>query len=244
MISFPFESKNTGSTSAPVWDRAITAEMERDFNKSCWSNGVFAVPTNGLMVEAQGGMNVQVNPGACHIEGARAVEKNIRTIPIPKANTTMPTIHRVVIRFDTSESNRNIEIYLKEGIAATNPNPPELIQQPNLFELALADVRVPSNATSITNTDITDQRLNEEVCGMVVPAIPYQAETAELWKQIKESIDLVNKAVEETIAGDLQKQINDNKTKITKLETDTTISQETIDLFKSLGFDPNGGGTE
>lgn len=244
MISFPFESKNTGSTSAPVWDRAITAEMERDFNKSCWSNGVFAVPTNGLMVEAQGGMNVQVNPGACHIEGARAVEKNIRTIPIPKANTTMPTIHRVVIRFDTSESNRNIEIYLKEGIAATNPNPPELIQQPNLFELALADVRVPSNATSITNTDITDQRLNEEVCGMVVPAIPYQAETAELWKQIKESIDLVNKAVEETIAGDLQKQINDNKTKITKLETDTTISQETIELFKSLGFAPNGGGTE
>ncbi|MDQ9816568.1 hypothetical protein RFZ01_19555, partial [Acinetobacter pittii] len=77
---------------------------------------------------------------------------------------------------------------------------------------------------------------------MVVPAIPYQAETAELWKQIKESIDLVNKAVEETIAGDLQKQINDNKTKITKLETDTTISQETIELFKSLGFDPNGGG--
>lgn len=239
MISFPFESKNTGSTSAPVWDRAITAEMERDFNKSCWSNGVFAVPTNGLMVEAQGGMNVQVNPGACHIEGARGVEKNIRTIPIPKANTTMPTIHRVVIRFDTSESNRNIEIYLKEGIAATNPNPPELIQQPNLFELALADIRVPANVVEITNSNITDLRLNKAVCGTVVPAIPYQAETAELWKQIKESIDLVNQSIEQTVAGELQKKITANQTKITKLETETTISQQTIDLFKSLGFDPN-----
>lgn len=29
--------------------------------------------------------------------------------------------------------------------------------------------------------------------------------------------------------------------RVTKIETDTTISQETIDLFKSLGFDPNGG---
>ena len=30
-ISYPFESQNTGTDEAPVYDRAITAENEREF---------------------------------------------------------------------------------------------------------------------------------------------------------------------------------------------------------------------
>lgn len=236
MISFPFESKNTGTTSAPVWDRAITAENERDFNKACWTNGVFAVPANGLMVEAQSGMTVAVNPGGCHIEGARAVEKSIRTIPIPAANASLPTIHRVVARFDTSESRRNIEIYLKEGIAATNPNPPEIIQQPNLYEIVLAEIRVPAGATQITNANITDRRLDDSVCGLVVPAIPYQLEFEELWKQIKDSIDLVESALDETTAGDLQSRMTALEKRETNLENYTKVSEATLKKFETLGF--------
>ena len=32
--SFPFESKNLGTSASPDWDRAITAQDERDFNNT------------------------------------------------------------------------------------------------------------------------------------------------------------------------------------------------------------------
>lgn len=44
MKSYPFNSKNVGSTSSPEWDRAITAEDERQFNRLYFTNGVFANP--------------------------------------------------------------------------------------------------------------------------------------------------------------------------------------------------------
>ena len=36
--SYPFESKNTGTPTDPIYDRAITAEDERHFNKLRYKN--------------------------------------------------------------------------------------------------------------------------------------------------------------------------------------------------------------
>lgn len=37
-LYYPFESINTGTVDEPVYDRAITAEMERSFNKLRYTN--------------------------------------------------------------------------------------------------------------------------------------------------------------------------------------------------------------
>ena len=139
MISFPFDSKNTGSESNPVWDRAITSEMERQFNKLVYTNGVFSTPANSLMVKATSGMNVQVCPGGCHIEGARAYESNYRMITLQVSNN-LPRIDRIVLRFDTAENRRDIDIYVKTGTPSTRPAAPELVRQPNFYELGIADI--------------------------------------------------------------------------------------------------------
>ena len=213
MISFPFESKNTGTESAPVYDRAITAEQEREMRKAMYTNGVFATPANSLMVEAYSGMTVKVNVGNCNIEGAVGTLESELQITLSSASS-LPRIDRIVARFDTSEDVRSIDIYKKEGVPSSNPQAPDIQTASNFYEIVLADILIPTGTTEITNSNITDKRLDTTVCGMVVPAIPYDEQTSELWKQISDSIDLVNSALDETTAGNLQTQITANKTSI------------------------------
>lgn len=207
--SFPFESKNLGTSTAPDWDRAITAQDERAFNKLCWTNGVFANPVDGLAVIAQSGTTIKIKPGGAHIEGARFWESSSRSITLSQASSTLPRIDRVVLRFDTAEDKRNIDIYLKEGVPATYPSPQEIIRQSNYYELVLADIYVPAGASEITNANIKDQRANTELCGLVIPAIPFENQSEDLWLQLKEGVDLVESALNDTTAGQLEGKISE-----------------------------------
>lgn len=204
--SFPFESKLVGST----WDRAISAQDERDFNKLCWTNGVFPTPIDGLVAIAAGGMRINIKPGGAHIEGARFWEGNVRTVTLSAASNTLPRIDRIVLRFDTSEDQRKIDIQIKEGVPATKPSPQDLIRQPNYFELAIADIYIPARATEITASNITDRRPDTNVCGIVIPAIPYVKQSEDLWSQIRGSIELVNSALDGSTAAKLKATIGNS----------------------------------
>ena len=208
MYSFPFESKNTGTSSSPEWDRAITAENERDFNKLCWTNGVFTTPVTSLMVRPGGGMSIEVMPGGCHIEGARGYEKNLRRMSISGASSNLSRIDRIIVKFDTAEPVRSIEIYKKEGVPSTTPFPQDIIRQSNYYELVLADIRIPAGATEITNANITDQRANPDLCGMVLPAIPFEKQSEDLWNQLKDGVSVVESALDGTTAGTLNNRIS------------------------------------
>lgn len=201
--SFPFESKGLVGNE---WDRAITAQDERDFNKLCWGNGVFINPIDGLMVTAHGGMTVNVKPGGAIIEGAVFKESNNRQITLSPASS-LPRIDRIVLRFDTAEDRRDIDIYLKEGVAATNPVAQDLIRESNYYELAIADVYIPARTTSIESVNISDTRMVPDLCGWVVPAVEYRGLFDNLWLQLRDSFGTVNSALSGTLAQDLKQEI-------------------------------------
>lgn len=201
--SFPFESKRIIGNE---WDRAITAQDERDFNKMCWGNGVFINPIDGLMVTAHGGMTVNVKPGGAIIEGAVFKENNNRQITLSPASS-LPRIDRIVLRFDTAEDRRDIDIYLKEGVAATNPVARDLIRESNYYELAIADIYIPARATSIEAVNISDTRMDSNLCGWVVPAVEYRGLFDNLWLQLRDSFGTVNSALSGTLAQDLKQEI-------------------------------------
>lgn len=201
--SFPFESKRIVGNE---WDRAITAQDERDFNKMCWGNGVFINPIDGLMVTAHGGMTVNVKPGGAIIEGAVFKESNNRQITLSPASS-LPRIDRIVLRFDTAEDRRDIDIYLKEGVAATNPVAQDLIRESNYYELAIADVYIPARTSSIESVNISDTRMDSNLCGWVVPAVEYRGLFDNLWLQLRDSFGTVNSALSGTLAQDLKQEI-------------------------------------
>lgn len=205
MISYPFVSKITSSN--PYGDRAITDEMERQFNMTCWSNGVFLISQNGsdLLVSPDNGMSIKINPGACHILGAKAVETAERLMTLSPSNSSLDRVDRIVARFDLSEQIRSIEIYLKEGTPSTTPVAPDLVQASNYYEIALADIRVKAGATEINNIDILDQRQNPEVCGFVQPAFPTNFDISAITDRYTE---LLKGALNGTTAGELQNNID------------------------------------
>ena len=215
MKSYPFNSKNVGSVSSPEWDRAITAEDERRFNKLYFTNGVFANPPNSLLVRPGGGMKIEVSPGGCHIEGAKAYSTESRYITLSNSDSQLSRIDRVLVRFDLAEAVRSIEIYVREGVPSTTPRPPEIHRESTYYELVLADVLVKSGTTSISSSQITDQRLNPDLCGMVVP-LADQKDTSELWAQIKDSIDMVNASLNDTTAGQLEGRIGEVQAELSK----------------------------
>lgn len=226
MISYPFISKTTPSD--PYGDRAIDHKLEREFNKLCWSNGVFVTKNDGseLQVIAEGNMTVSILPGGCHIEGARGYEASKRNISIGAAHSSLKRIDRIIARMDDSDSVRSIEIYKKEGVSSTTPTAPELVRESNYYEIALADIYVMPGTTEITNANIVDTRSDRELCGMVIPAFPTPLNLESISNQY---VSLLQAAVSGTAAGNLQNKID-------KLRTDVSnanISMKDVHINNS-----------
>ena len=110
IVSYPFESLNTGTETEPVYDRAITAEDERLFNKLRYTNGVFESAGNALKVTSNSNMTVTVGTGGGNIEGALFYNTAPITLNIDAADATLNRIDRVVAQFNTSVSVRAVNI--------------------------------------------------------------------------------------------------------------------------------------
>lgn len=221
-IYCPFESINTGTASEPAYDRAITAEDERTFNKLRYTNGVFSSVGSGLSVSANNNMTVTVGTGGAHIEGALYYNSAPIALSVEAADAALNRIDRVVLQFNTSVSVRSVRALIRTGTAATNPVAPELRRESNLYEIALADVYVGKGKASISQSAITDQRLNSALCGFVVAAVPASVDTTGLFDQyqaaLNEWLETVAAALDETLAGNLQNQITVLGTRLTAEE--------------------------
>lgn len=68
MKSYPYTSEVTyDSRKLPLYDRAVDSAFLRKVFAQYFSDGVFYKPENALQVVADTGMQVKVQPGACHI---------------------------------------------------------------------------------------------------------------------------------------------------------------------------------
>lgn len=210
MIALPLQSH---FDSDPNGDRAVSDSDIREVFKAVWSNGVTTVKADGsdMQVQAVGGMKVKVMPGGCVIEGALGRNTREETINIAQAHPSLKRIDRIVVRLDLSDSVRNMLIYKKEGTPSTTPIAPNLVQQPNYYELALADIYVGAGAADITSAVILDQRPDRELCGFVLPAFPTNfglEAITDRWQAILEG------AINGTAAGSLQNTIEKLKSDI------------------------------
>ena len=129
------------------------------------SNGIFWASASNLKVIPGIGVSVSIEPGAAWINGynyenTSPLEKTLET-----PDGVNPRIDRVVLRLSMPE--RRIFVAVKSGTPATIPEPTELTRTSDVYELALADVTVPRAAVALVTGNVTDQRLNQSLCGLV-----------------------------------------------------------------------------
>ena len=205
MQSYPFTSQVTyDDEGLPLYDRAVDSAFLRKVFAAYFSDGVFYNPTNALQVVAGTGMQVLVNPGICHIQGAMGIEPNLRTLSLTAAGS-QPRIDTVVARLDLSQAVRSIELYVKTGTPAARPSAPSLTRDSTIWELGLANVSVGANVGTISQSNITDTRLDTSRCGMVAQTIG-SLDTGPFFAQLQQAM-AENEAEAEQLIQYLQQQI-------------------------------------
>ena len=158
---FPFNSIVTDG----VPDRPANAESLAAYMAGFFSNGVLMQNDTALQVEAYSGMSIQIHAGAGHINGKAIINDAAEIITLATANANLGRIDRVVFRLD--EVNRLMEFDVLTGTPASSPTAPALTQGADVYEMCLAEIRVPAGATSIAEGYITDTRADGKLCGIV-----------------------------------------------------------------------------
>lgn len=180
-------------------DRTYGCNDFNDWFKPLVSNGIFmSRNSSALQVYASTGMQVSVRAGEGRFNGYWFESDAVENITIPNADVTMPRIDRIVIR--VSNTDRNITLAVLKGEVGTSPVAPTLTRNESVYEYSLAQIRVNANATTITQSNITDERLNGDVCGSVTGLIN-QIDTTTLGIQfesaLQEKIDAFDSNIEQ-----------------------------------------------
>ena len=151
----------------PLENTAYTAE-----DAQLWfatrQSGVYA--GTHLGVTANGTMAVTLGKGIAwlhYADFAGCVYGNTagKALTVELADAQYKRIDRVCIRLEIL--NNTCYAYVKKGTAAASPAAPALQRDAAAYEISVAQIAVASGATAISAGDITDERLNEDVCGLM-----------------------------------------------------------------------------
>lgn len=142
-----------------------SAYFARHFNTICGTGYVLG-NENELEVRETSptSLGVLVSLGAGWIEG-RYFEVYIEPEEVELDNASSEDrIDRIVARLDLN--NRLIELDSLTGTAGSSPSPPSLTRTSSVYEISLAQVYVSAGTTTIGDEDITDERDDDNVCGV------------------------------------------------------------------------------
>lgn len=242
----------------PVFDRAEEASFFAKYFSQFISNGVFPNPSTNMQVLATEGMNIKVDIGVCYINGYMGWVEPAETFEIEESDL-QARIDRIVARLDFTD--RSIKLVVKKGTAQGNPVAPTLQRDYDIYEIGLADIRVNANVIEITQENITDLRLNTELCGIVANQLQH-VDTTTIFNQYMDWLKRIMQEGEEKlinaeknfeenfktwfqtiqdvldgdVAGNLLNLINtkSNKKKVYNIEIDTTWTGETAPYTKTI----------
>jgi len=155
-----------------------TVDDTRSYDSSDIANAFWALASSGvadlgtnLQVTAEGGsMNVVVDYGKGMIKGRYYYLKNNGGGNKIFAIATEPALNRtdrIVMRLDLTA--RTITLQKLVGTAGSSPTAPGLTRTGTVWDMSLAAVHITAGATELVAEDITDERDDDTVCGLIAP---------------------------------------------------------------------------
>lgn len=141
-----------------------------DFLMLLFRDGVFPHIGNQLQVRETDPrrLAVLVDTGRAWVRGFDGHNKVPIELDLEPADPNFSRIDRIVVRVD-KVNNRDVDAYVITGTPSSNPAAPPLTRTDQVYDLSLAQVFVAAGATSISNSNITDERGNPNLCGSAVP---------------------------------------------------------------------------
>lgn len=153
--SFPLENTEYTAADAQLWFATRTS-------------GVYA--NDHFSVTAAGTMNVTMYPGIAWLHydsfgGCVYANTDNLVLSLEMSDASFDRIDRLCIRLEML--NNTCYAYIKKGTAAKTPSAPALQRDNVAYEISVAQIRVGVGVTAINAGNITDERLNASVCGLM-----------------------------------------------------------------------------
>ena len=99
------------------------------------------------------------------------------TLDVGIADAVLPRIDRVIVEWETTNYVAYPEIKVLKGEAKSSPTPAKLTNNGTIRQLSLARIYVAAGVTEVTARDITDERLDSSVCGLVTESVEIDTTT-------------------------------------------------------------------
>lgn len=162
-------------------DRLYNAETFNTYFEGLISqNGVFENVNDSLAVAAGTGLTVTVATGKALVNSHWVKLSAVETLDIETAHNLFNRYDMITLRWNAS--TRDVTLQVVTGTPASTPQRPTPQTSGTAYEIVLAYVLVPANATSLTTGNIYDQRANTAVCGYITGLIQ-QVDITDLFEQ-------------------------------------------------------------
>lgn len=200
------------------YDRTYSSSDLADYFSSFVGNGVFANPANQLKVVAGKGLDIYVNTGKAFINGYfYSLTEEAKKLTIVRGDNNYPRKDLVVCSLN--HSTRLIEVKVLQGTPAASPVPQTITRDDTRYDLVLAEITVGAGLTSISDSEITDKRPDNSVCGFVTGLVE-QIDTTDLFKQYDSAFtswfDKAKGQLSGDVAGNLSNSVNSLQESLTQ----------------------------
>lgn len=183
-------------------------------------------------------MVISIDGGIANIQGYIFIsEKDSKgkyiELELEESHNQYDRIDRVVLRLDRNVQKRKIEPIILRGTASSNPIPPALTRNSVVYELSLAKILVKANTLIIKQEDITDERFNDDVCGLINSILGLDSsEWQRMFDEFMASLRQSNDDELNRIKEELEKIFNNQMTEI-----ENWYNSVKIDITKLQSFD-------
>ena len=232
-------------------DRAYSDLEFATYYASLFTNGVVATVEEQLRVQetAEPGMRVNVHPGAMFTQGRLYLSTEPITVNVTPGSSTADRTDLIVVQLDMLE--RKMKLLYKQGTTS-------LRRDENYWEMQLARIEVPRNATAVFNSHIRDTRAEAAVCGYSILRGGLNVEGVEQQYRslLQQAFDEFNQSANEnqenleqlltdqqtlfqTWLTGLQNQLDENQAGNLQNQLDKlTANNEVIEIEHGLGYYP------
>ena len=140
----------------------------------------------------------------------------VLTIGLSPAQNTR--IDGICVKYDPITREQSA-MYVKQGTAAASPTAPTLTRDSTGYEIMLYTVTVAAGVTEITSADITDMRLDPDVCGVMADSIT-SVDTSAIAQQVAGLIERMQNqtgAATAAVQTEATETLNDVQTQATSV---------------------------
>ena len=211
------------------------------------TRGVFSSDGNLAVTPGESGLSVSVSPGLAWLKwsdfwGVAALQAQVLTLDLDTADGALKRIDAIVCRLD--KVNNRAEIVVKKGAPSSAPIVVPPVRDANYDELYIATVLIGAGVISISASAITDQRLNEEYCGLMrdgVTGIPTASLHAQAQQILTELTDALNAQIVRQSAEfdawfeDLKGKLGEDPATALQQQVDNLNAAAVGDSFKLKG---------